>query len=203
MRDKLGLINAALAAFGATPLQGLSAETPAARAAELGYDATVQAMLGVYPWSFAKMTQKLQRLDEQPDNGYEFAFQLPANRLSLPLKVLADPRRDAPYKEWVIESGKLFADLEDLWGVFVMNVDPQDWPPVFAQAVIYALAASLVVPISGNSGGIADSMRALAFGSAAENQRGGWLGQAMQADARNQPSRTIGLDDNPLAMERM
>ncbi len=202
MRDKIGLINSSLAAFGATPLQSLGAESPAGRAADLSYQLIVDACLGAYPWSFGKMTVPLARLNEEPVNGYRYAFQMPSNRLSLPVKLLANPRRqNDPYKDWTVEGGTLFADLDVLWGVFSFRVDPEDWPPVFALAVTYALAAGLVVPISGNASGIADSMRALAFGTPTENMRGGWLGQAMQADARNQPSQVLGFSDNPLAME--
>lgn len=203
MRDKLGLINSALAAFAATPLQAVSSDTPAGQAADLAYESTVDACLGCYPWSFAKKTVPLARLDETPVNGYPFVFQMPSERLSLPLKLLRDPRDpDTPYKSWTVEGGQVFADDEPLWGVFVFRVDPEDWPPVFVQAVIYALAAALVVPISGNPGDNAEAMRRLAFGTQAENMRGGWLGQAMQADARNQPSRVLGLNDNPLASLR-
>ncbi|SEK37337.1 hypothetical protein SAMN04515666_101352 [Bosea lupini] len=203
MRDKLGLVNAAMAAFGATPLQSLDAETPAGRAADLAYDATVDAMLGFYPWSFARMTVPLTQLADEPVNGWAHKYLLPSNRLSLPHRILANPRDpDRTLKAWAIEAGHLYADAEPLWGVFSFRVDPEDWSPVFYQAVIYALAAALVVPISGNATGAVETMRALAFGTPGENMRGGFMGQAMQADARNQPSRALGFDDNPLAMER-
>lgn len=203
MRDKYGLVNSAIGAFGGKPLQHLDAENPSGRAVQLNYDSIVDACLGFYPWSFAKMTKLLSRLDETPENGYAYAYQMPGHRLSLPVKVLRSPRRpDEPYKDWTVEGGTLYADAEPLWGVFTFRVDPADWPPVFATAVTYALASALVIPISGNATGVADAMRVLAFGTPAENMRGGWMGQAITADARNQPSRSVALSDNPLADAR-
>lgn len=200
MRDKIGLINSAIAAFGGTPLQSLGAETPAGRAADLAYDATVDACLGFYPWSFGKMTKPLTRIDEEPVNGWAYQFQMPSNRLSLPQRLLQNPREpDRPLKEWAVEGGRVFTDVEHVWGVFSFRVPPEDWPPVFYQAVIFMLASVLVVPISGNASGVIEAMRVMAVGTANENMRGGWMGQAMQADARNQPSRTVSLADNPLA----
>jgi hypothetical protein len=204
MRDRDGLLNLAMANFGAKPLQSFDEESPGGRAARLVYGSIVDTCLGFYPWSFSRRTVALDQIDETPINGWSSVFLLPAGALSLPHSVLRDPRRpDEPLKEWTVEDGRLFANDVPLWAVCSFRSDPESWSPVFFTAVSYALSAALAVPISGNASGVVETMRGLAFGSPSENMRGGFMGQAIMADARNQPSRTLSLGASPLISARV
>jgi hypothetical protein len=76
-------------------------------------------------------------------------------------------------------------------------------PATFRMGLAYALAAALVVPSSGNAEATRDIMRREAFGTPGENMRGGWMGQAIQENSRNQPSRRLAFGASPLVNARV
>lgn len=96
------IVNNALGRIGASPVGALDEETPKARQVRAVYADTIEALLGLYDWSFARKTYALDAVAKTPDNGYRAAdkmfetgwreaFALPGTRLGATLKVLRKP----------------------------------------------------------------------------------------------------------------
>lgn len=189
MTTEVDIANEGLMAFGATPISSFVADAPNVAKVKTVYMRVVPGIFSEYPWSFTKLTKKLERLDEPLEedgllaNGWRCAFGLPIERLGNPQRFLADPRNpDRPLRHFAIEGGKVFADYEKLWALGRFMVNPDEWPPYFHSAIVAALSAELIIPISGNASQY-DRLQVSAYGTPSENRRGGMLGAAIKADS--------------------
>lgn len=197
------IINRALARVGAPGIFALDEETSIARQAVAVYFDRRDACLGLYPWSFAKMTYKLDRLTEEPLNGWRFAYALPGNRLSAPLKVLTDPQRpDYPLRRFTVEANAIYCDEEAVWATVIVQAAPAVWSPAFRLAVTTLVAADLAVPV-GHDTALADDLRTQGEGTPSEGGRGGMLGRALIADASGAPTPAPLLAADPLTTAHM
>lgn len=200
--DGTTIVNRALARIGSAPIMSLEDETALARQCAAVYDDAVDLCLGLHDWAFARMTVELSRIPLEtftPINGWANAFDLPDNRLSDPLRVLANPKHpDRPLRRFALEAGRLFADETQVWATFVYRADPSTWSPVFRAAFITGLAATLAVAVASNTG-LRDSLWKEAFGSDSQDMRGGLMGKAISRDVHGNPgSAPIGLAPDPL-----
>jgi hypothetical protein len=196
----LDIVNAACALLSVEPLQSLSAELPGGQAAQLLYDPVIDLCLGLAPWSFARRTRQLGLIaGVTSDLGYPCIHQLPADRVGLPERLIEDRERvgrtlqDFDYDE----EGRVHSGSAQLWAQYTARVLPAMWHPVFTSAAIHAVAAALAEPMTSNSG-LADTLRAAAFGTPSESFRGGLMRAALSADARNTPARALPAHSNPL-----
>lgn len=190
--DHRTIVNAALARIGASPLGSLTAETAKARQVSAVYYDTIDALLAK-DWSFNGKTYALDAVpadaahdyvaaDATYKTGWRYAFYLPGDRLSLPRRVLTDPRRpDDPLRDFLIEQDVLYADRTPLWAAVSVRADPAAWPAEFRLAAIVAAAAALCVPMSHDKD-LAEALRGEAFGSPQEGGAGGLFGRALTAD---------------------
>lgn len=198
--DDVTIINRALARVGAPGIFSLDEDTALARQAVAVYYDRRDACLGLYPWSFAKLTYRLDRLAEEPQNGWRYAYALPGTRLGTPLKVLTDPQRaDFPLRRFAIEANALYCDEGAVWATVLARVDPSAWPAYFRLAVIMLVAADLAVPVAHDTN-LADQLRALGEGTPSEQGRGGLIGRAMIADAAGAPSAAPLLAADPFTV---
>lgn len=200
--DKIRLANMALALFGGIPLQTFDASTPSGATACLLYDLTINGLFAEYPWNFARQTVALNQLnvtqlaDGMLPSGWLNAFQLPANMIGLPLRILANNRYpDNPEKRFEIQGQTVFTDQVALWAVCILRVDELSWPDYFVTAAVKCLAAELYPTITGNGNRLAD-LQQEAWGTPQENRLGGALGNARRIDSRANPSRMLAA--NPL-----
>lgn len=190
--DDIALANRALASFGAGAIQTFGDSVPPGPAVALVYESVILGLLSEYPWSFTKKTERLSRVvDETPDesgylmSGWRYAYGLPANLLANPDKYLRDPRRqDWPVNQFEVQDGRVYCNEQTLYAVVRYRPDASVWPPYFVTAAIACLAAELVMPTSGNSG-LLEAKQLEAWGTPQEFRRGGKLGIAKLADARN------------------
>ena len=204
----VGLVNRALAKFGAGAVETMIDTTKRGQAVQLVYEETILGLLSEYPWSFTKLTQQLAQVaTETPDSsgylmeGWRFAYGMPSNLLAAPDKYLKDPRRqDWPVNEFEVQNQTIYCNEQTLYAVGRFRPDESVWPPYFVSAAVACLAAELVMPVSGNSG-LLENLQMQAWGTPVEFRRGGKLGLAKLADAR-----TIGnskLPPDPLAAARL
>lgn len=199
--DRL-IINRALARIGSAPIGAIDEETPKARQCNAVYRDRIDALLGVYDWTFARKTYALNKLDETPVNGWRYAFAQPGTRLSAPWRVLRDPRRpEDPWRIYALEEDRLYADIEPLWGTYGVRVNPAIWPPAFRLAGIVGVAADLCIPIAHDKSLAADLM--IQFqGQPEDAGRGGLVGQAIGRDAAGAPQKAPHWND-PLSAARL
>ncbi len=200
------IANMALALFGASPLQsfenGAADATPSGSTVALLYPLVVNGLFAEYPWNFAKTTVPLAQLSETPlsdgmlPSGWQLAFQLPANFIGLPQRILANNRYpDGPETAFEIQGQTVYTNQLALWAIGTVFVDEAAWPDYFATAAVKCLAAELYPAISGNGARLPD-LQAQAWGGPQEMRLGGALGNARRIDARANPSRV--LTHNPL-----
>lgn len=198
--DHLTVINNALGRIGAGKIMGEDEDTELAGQVVPIYYARIKALFGMHEWSFAGKTYKLDALAQTADNDYDaaaqkfnngwrYAFNLPGTRLGAPRKVLDDPRcpKD-PLRDFLIESGVLYADVDKAWAVVTVLVDPQNWDPQFALAAETIAAADFCVPVT-HDASLAAALRTVAEGTPQEQGRGGLVGRAIASDAAK--SRTV------------
>lgn len=195
--DKLQIINEALGRVGSTPLFALNEDSDKARSCALMYDTEIDALFGETHWNFAQRTVRLDQADEEPINGWRYAYALPGERVGLPVRVLSNPRQpDHPLRRYAVEGDRIYADMEPLHAAFVMRVDPQNWLPVFKRAAVMALAAALAVPISEDRTK-GEEYRTIAFGNPSEGGRGGLIGRAIAEDMRGSPGPAPAYASDP------
>jgi len=180
--DELDLINAALARLAGGVVLHLDEETSLAALTRRAYDTVTDAVLSRHRWQHLSKTAPLQRLADRPVDGYAYAYQPPADAITPPLALYADPaRRDSALRDYAIEGREIHANVAALWGTFGRRLSPDQWTPALRVTMIAALAAELAVPVCDDRD-MAATLRAEAFGPAQMQGTGGLFAQAIQAD---------------------
>lgn len=210
--DHLKIMNNALARIGGGSIMAEDEDSElAAQVVAIYYD-RLEAILSMHAWSFAGKTYKLDAIAKTAGNdyvagdsrfmsGYAHAFQLPGTRLGDPRRLLTDPRSpDYPLREFLIESGRLYCDRENVWAVVTVRPDPEVWHPMFRLAVTASIAAELCVPVT-HDDTLARSLRVTAEGTPEEQGRGGLMGRALGIDASTSGARSP-LHSDPLTSAR-
>ena len=155
---------------------------------DLVWPRVVERTFGLHDWTFCRRTTKLVRLDETPQTGWKHAFTLPGDRIGDPLKLLPDPRREAPLRDFQIEGDEVHANVAEIWARCRVNVDPRYWDPAFRAAFVTALASALAVPLMQDED-TAATLHAKAFGSPSQ---GGAGGEFWRLIAQNLASSPVG-----------
>lgn len=210
--DDRYIINHALARIGSGPIGAIDEDTPKARQARAVYYDRVDALLGLYEWTFAGKTYALSAIAATVVNGYDatakkfitgwrYAFNLPGTRIGSPRKVMTDPRcPDTPLRQFMLEEGRVYADRTPLWVSVTVRVSPLLWLPAFRLAAIVAAASDFAVPIT-HDVNLASALREEAQGPPQAGGRGGLIGMAIAAD-RSAPNKAPMWSD-PLTEARL
>ena len=166
-RSKLDLINDALVAISAEPLEF---EDEAARATFLAggdidpYEREQQITGRIYPhvrnrllnahtWSWLTTRAALVESPAQPQDNtmawpYRHRYRLPEQRIGNTHAVFDRAEPDAERAEgWDIMGVHLFADFRPAWIEYQRDVAKEVWPNTFADALVLALAARFAFPI--------------------------------------------------------
>jgi hypothetical protein len=211
--DHLKIMNNALARIGAGAIMAEDEDTDLAAQVVAVYYDRLQAVLAMHEWSFAGKTYKLDAIAKTAENDYDAtglifnngwrnAFALPGTRLGAPRKVLSDPRcPQDPLREFLIESGWLYADRDQVWAVVTVMRAPPIWDPMFTHGVTTLIAADLCVPVT-HDAGLAKTLRENGEGTPQEQGRGGLIGRAMASDAAKARTATPQWRD-PLSDARL
>jgi hypothetical protein len=191
----LKIMNAALAMIGAGAIGAEDEDSDLANQVVTIYYPRIDALLGMYEWSFSAKTYKLDEVAKTSDNDYDVAedkfqtgwrhaFKLPGTALGGPRCVLTDPRMpNLPLREFMVEQNIIYADRCPLWATVTVRSDPQVWKPDFRVAATKVVAAEFCVPVTHDSN-LAAILREEAEGDPQrDNGRGGLLGRALGADA--------------------
>lgn len=182
--DHVTLINRALARIGAPPIFARDEETELAATVDAVYDTELGLLFGKFDWNFARRTVRLTRSTLTFENGWTFAYEMPGDRIDGPSRVIERPAQpDQPLRYFAIEEGFLFANAETVYATFRFPVEPRIWPPVFQACFVAALAGALALPVAQDRV-LAEHYTAMAYGSPAEQGRGGLFAQAAAADLR-------------------
>lgn len=155
------------------------------------YEGLVRGWLAKYPWSFCKQKKKLSRLTTAPISSWQYAFQLPSDRLSPSYAVYdTDALNARPIQDFAIIGDTLMCNKTDIWIDYLARPLEDRWPPYFETFAVHALASAFAVPLTDDITK-ANFYHVIAFGPAQDNGKGGLLGEAQLADSQAQPGQVI------------
>ena len=193
--SKLTICNDALLMLGASEMTSFNEGTDSAKICDRLYDDLKKYILSIYPWSFAKVKVQLARTTDTPVTEWKYVYALPADIIGTPKAVFttatAGGKPETEFELYYVDQPRLLTDHETVYVDYVADIDESRFPEYFIYMLRHALAADIAEPLTDQITK-ADFFRALAFGSPAENGRGGLFRQACQADAQGQRAQTIG-----------
>lgn len=194
MLDALRIVQQAAARIGVEAPQSLD-DIAGTDPIELVYGSVVDFCLDLHPWDFCRATVSLSQLAEPGELGYRFVYQLPAEAIGEPLRILADVSRpNVPYFGWTLSGRRILANAEPLFAVINTRPQPSAWPATFREAVVLALAAELSLSLAANED-MRLSLRRDAFGTPTEAFRGGAIGAAIRNQAFRTPVKQLPFTD--------
>lgn len=142
----------------------------------------------------------LARLITAPGSVWQYAYQLPGDRLGSPRAVYDSAAvGSTPRKEWEIQGDQLLTNLEAVYIDYQYSTPEYAMPQYFIQLLKYQVAWHIAEPIT-EQAEKAGFWRRMALGEAGENGRGGYFRQATQIDGANNSIKVI--DDYTLITAR-
>lgn len=176
--DRLDLINAALLACGINKtVQSLTEHSAEALAGVRKFDGALNGLLAEYNWRFATKIEPLSQLAKgETGTGasdfWRYTYQYPADSVRL-FSVLPPPRGSAADSNYIVSEHlegspyigmKLFetytaskgrvivTNIANAYGRYVSNdLVANIYPPLFREALIYKLAAALLLALQGSN----------------------------------------------------
>jgi hypothetical protein len=181
----ISICAAALSLIGVEPITSFNEGTPAAAACARLYPGLRANLLSMHTWNFAITAAELARRADPP-TGWAAAYTLPTDLLT-PLGFFADASLRQPITRFDWQDGAFVTDPTAAWCLYLRLVDENAWRPPFALLMRYALAAELAMPLT-EKPSVAEYWHTQAFGTPAENRRGGQFRVAAAADAKESPT---------------
>lgn len=159
MASQTQIVNLALTKLGQGRITAITDDSKAARAMNAVYDLEKLAELRKYRWSFALKRATLPALSTAPAWGFNYAYQLPSDYVSLiqvndyfSVPALSD-YVNSDDSLWSVESGQIFTDLGAPLKIrYIRNVtDEGDFDPLFVQSFAAHLAYVTCEEITGSN----------------------------------------------------
>ena len=180
MASRTSISNRALSKLGQPRVANIeTTDTKAARTINEMYDSVRDAVLAAYPWNFAVTRTNLAPDADEPDWGWDYAYTMPSDFLSL-VRIDTDP-------EYEFENGKILTDEGTVLYIrYIKKVtDEGNFPALFAETFASRLAFESCEQITQSN------TKKVTLGS--EFEAG--LKQAYQVDAKENPTDDIEDDD--------
>jgi hypothetical protein len=136
------IVNNALVRIGGSSIISLDENSEAARAANLIYEQTRDAVLRDHLWNFAMSRSSLAANAVAPAFGYVYSYALPTNCL----RVIQLEEKSMVFK---IEGRNLLTDESPARIIYVSRVtDPNQFDAMFTEALSARLAAELAIAVA-------------------------------------------------------
>jgi hypothetical protein len=188
---KLSICSDALIMLGANPLSSFTVGTDDAQVADRLYDDVRDTLLMQYAYSWSIKKVKLAQLVQTPINEWKYIYQLPGNLLGNPKAVFNVGAVGATtQRDFEIYGDGLNTNYEQVWIDYQYRPEPFEFPPYFVRLLKTALAAEFAEPVTDQITK-ADYFHSRAYGSPAENMRGGLVRVAINIDGADRPAQTI------------
>lgn len=129
--ESLNIINSALTSTGHTQITSLTDGSTEAEVSSANYEYIVRAELTKYPWSHSKKYKRLNRLNQTPNNGWAYVYQLDSDLLKLVVvEVGGQPI------EYERHGSELYCDAaEDVYAEYIFRSSEDNWPYDFRAAL--------------------------------------------------------------------
>ena len=188
---KLSICSDALIMLGANPLSSFTVGTDDAQVADRLYDDVRDTLLMQYAYSWSIKKVKLAQLVQAPINEWKYIYALPGNLLGNPKAVFNVGAVGATtQRDFEIYGDGLNTNYEQVWIDYQYRPEPFEFPPYFVRLLKTALAAEFAEPVTDQITK-ADYFHSRAYGSPAENMRGGLVRVAINIDGADRPAQTI------------
>lgn len=180
MSASISICNQALSLVGAGHITSIDDGTNEARQCKIHYDACLRKILMEREWTFATGRRELAEVLDPPVFGYDKAFGLPHDCISVRA---ASDQTGREYRDWVVEGQAISLNSDTCYITYNRKVeDATRYPGPFEAALVYLLASRLAVPIP-NSRGLAQECYGLYMAE---------LREASPLDGRQGSATTIG-----------
>ena len=188
---KLSICSEALIMLGAAPLSSFATGTDEAQIADRLYDDVRDTLLMQYAYSWSVKKVRLAQLAGTPINEWKYTYALPGDILGNPKAIFNTGAIGAlPVRDFEVYSLGLYTNYEDVWIDYQFRPEPAAFPPYFVRLLKMALAAEFAEPITDQITK-ADYYHAKAYGTPAENMRGGLVRVAINIDGADRPAQQI------------
>ncbi|MBF0188921.1 MAG: hypothetical protein HQL50_13445 [Magnetococcales bacterium] len=142
MASTVQICNLALSKIGEESITALSDNSQTARHCALLYEPMRDAVLQAHAWNFATSRVELGRSTDTPAFGYAYNYALPADCV----RVIQMEDPDTNYK---VEGRNLLTDASEAKIIYIKSVtDPNQFTPLFIEALSARLAMELAIPIT-------------------------------------------------------
>jgi len=183
---KLSICSDALILLGASPLSSFSDGTDAAQICDRLYDDLKDSIIASYPWSWSFKKVQLSRLTSTPANEWKYQYALPGDMMAGVRAVFNTSATSvAPIQYgWEIFGTSLNTNEETIFVDYQHSVAEAALPTYFVQLLKYAMAAEIAETVTDQITK-AQYFEQKAFGTVAENRRGGYFRVAASIDGAN------------------
>lgn len=178
-------------------ISSFSDGTNQAEIMQLYYTDFAEDVLTRYPWSFATKKRRFNQDSEPPLNEYRYSHIVPAEALRIWTVFESNHVGAPPLNEYDIQSvngqRRIYSNYQDLYVDYTVYTDESNWTASFINFAMYALAAHIAIPVTDDDA-LAARMQTIAYGSPAENEKGGKFSVAVTIDAAQKPNKPIQSD---------
>ena len=188
---KLTICSDAMILLGAASISSFSEGTDEAQIADRLYDDIRDTLLMQYPYSWSIKKVKLAQLVDAPVNEWKYQYAMPGDMLGNPKAMfITSGVGGSPVNDFEIYGTAVYTNFEEVWIDYQFRPEPGFFPPYFVNLLKHALAAAFAEPITDQIQK-ADYYHRLAYGSPAENMRGGLSRVSMNIDGVDRPNQNI------------
>ena len=203
MVNRIDICNRALTNIGCEPIE--SEEAQGSETVLLAYDAVLDLLLSIYPWSFNRFLRQLSPKEVPPRAHWKYRFAVPSDRVGPLTAIYAckdDVARDMPIKLFEYRGDNdLLADEPVLWVKYPGRPNPARWPGYFSHCVQLAIEAKIALSIREDKG-LHDRRQQELHGTPSQGLHGGALGDAEGKDAQSTPSESFEAEAGDLVNAR-
>jgi len=179
--------NIAMVSIGGKPFASFDVGTTESNVASTLYELYVQSELASGRWNFAKNQAALNKLVAAPTEGYDYAYQLPTDLLTLTSVTFSDQPIKFERIGNLIYTNQNNSN-DDVVATYTWRRAEIDWPPHFEQFIVDGLSHKFAVAL-GLEKWIVDSLAVGADTKKRDTRREDSQGQTAQ---RMRPGRLTG-----------
>jgi len=148
MTSEVAICNAALAKVSNNRIASLTEGSTAGDLCNEMYGRVRDRLLRRHIWNFNKKRVKLAQLATAPVFGWTYAYQLPSDWVRN-IAVYPDSAGIGQTHGYQVEGRRILSDHENIYLVYGARItDPNDFDDMFREALAYALAVELAVPLA-------------------------------------------------------
>jgi hypothetical protein len=181
MTSIVGICNLALSNIRKSSISDLNEASEEARQCKIHYEISRDTLLQLYPWEFAGTVQSLAPVDNDWTSRWAYAYKRPNTCLKIRRVVPeVDYPNDIDPPTHGLRGSTVYTSYDPAFIEFTRREEnPTLFPPLFVDALAWALASRLAVPLTADRSLRADAVQMASAARAA----------AEAADANDQPDR--------------